>query len=175
MAILDSKFDILRGWPNGSAVSEELKLAATADTNPQTAGKWVPLAAGMAVSDTAATSTGAVGCALVIEGREDESHKLSGTCTVLLGGGYVVRLENKAQDGEMFTAAGLAPGVPVAVAGSILVAAAGENIAVDVAVAAEDPVAARDEAAPLGKVVGFVLDTNLAQGGATGTIDVYIR
>lgn len=175
MAILDSKFDILRGWPNGSAVSEELKLAATAAVNPQTAGKWVPLAAGMVVEDAAATSTGGVGCALIIEGREDESHKLSNTCTVLLGGGYVVRLENKAADNEMFTAAGLVPGAPVAVAGSIIVLAEGEAIAADVAINAGAEVPARNVDAPLGKVVGFVLDTNLAQGGATGTIDVYIR
>jgi hypothetical protein len=175
MAILDSKFDILRGWPNGSAVAEEFKLTTTNNTGNQKAGKWVPIADGMAVSDAVATSSGGAACALVIEGREDESHKLSGTCTALLGGGYVVRLENVTADSEQFTSVGLTTGSAVAVAGSIIVAAVGADIAVDLAVAADAAQVARNVADPLGSVVGFVLDASKIANNGTGTVDVYIR
>ena len=180
MAILDSKFDILRGWPNSSAVAEEFKLAATHATNPQTAGKWVPLANGMKVADAAGVSGGVTAqCGLIIEGREDESHKLSGTCTVLLGGGYIVRLSNAAGDGSMFTwDAGLVAGIPVKVEGSIIVKAVaadddGQLPALDGNAADPGPVAQ----ANTNKIVGFVVDGSAVGNAANsgGYIDVYIR
>jgi len=160
MSLLNSKFDILRGWPDGSACVEELTVLV-ADKAKATAGKWVTLdaaAANYQISDAAA-STGKVTCFLVLEGTEESSSGASdaiGTnlhCTVLLGGGYVVRLENKAADSEMFLNVGvnMTPGLAVRVNGGIISGAA----AVD-----ED------------NCVGFVLATNLT--GNLGTIDVYI-
>ncbi len=177
MAILDSKFDILRGWPNGSAVAEEFKLAATAAVNPQTAGKWVPLANGMKVADLAGVSGGVTAQpGLIIEGREDESHKLSGTCTVLLGGGHIVRLSNAAGDNTMFTHdAGLVAGAPVKVVGSVIALAVAEDDDADVQAAGDD--GAQAALANTNKIVGFVVDGSAvgAQGDSGGYIDVYIR
>ena len=158
MALLTSKFDILRGWPNGSACPEEFKRSAnTANVNHK-AGTWVKCNADYTIQDVAVVSDGKVLTALIIEGAEEPSDSLvtPSTVSVLLGGGYVVRLENKAADGEMFIKLNLVVGSPV-----LVKADAGGTHSV---------VALSGTAPP---TVGYVLATNL--DGNLGTIDVYIR
>ena len=160
MSLLNSKFDILRGWPEGSACVEELTVLA-ADKAKAVAGKWITMdgaAADYQVADAGA-SDGLQSCLLVLEGTEESSSgandAVAGTlrCTVLLGGGYVVRLENKDADDEMFDNSGeeITVGAPVKVAAGVISAVAAVN----------------EE-----NCVGFVLATNLV--GNLGTIDVYI-
>jgi len=132
MSILNSKFDILRGWPNGSAVAEDLVIGVPSNDSLHT-GDWVrldPAGAGYAPVDEARTAKDAsliAGAAhanieapelwgLVIEGRDEYSAQASGRITVLLGGGYIVRLWNdpdKAAADQMFDEALMAPGRPV--------------------------------------------------------------
>tara|TARA_Y100000310_G_scaffold74746_1_gene70997 strand:- start:385 stop:909 length:525 start_codon:yes stop_codon:yes gene_type:complete len=108
MAILNSKFDILRGWPNGSACAEELLVAAApAAANDQLShGSWVRMnGTNYTVVDETRADKNSVAYvdndlkneqlwALIIEGRDDLSAVEAGRVTVLLGGGYVVRLWN---------------------------------------------------------------------------------
>ena len=158
MSVLDSKFDILRGWPNAGAVAIEVKRAGTAQTAKQTAGTWIkldPLADAHngvpTAEDAACASTGGAFCGLVIEGAEDFSSGMSGTLTVLVGGGYVVRLENKDADNEMYTNVGLEPGSAVRVDANIVKAAAAA-----------------------GDTIGYVLQRSAPIGTATGTVDILI-
>ena len=158
MSVLDSKFDILRGWPGGGAVAIEVKKAATANTAKQTAGTWIkldPLAdahnGAPTVHDAAAVSTNGAFCGLVLEGLEDNSSSMSGTITVLVGGGYIVRLENKAADAEMYTNANLEPGAAVRVDAGIIKASAAA-----------------------GDTIGYVLQRSAAIGTATGTVDILV-
>ena len=167
MAVLDSKFDILRGWPNGGAVAHEVKRAATTQHNPQTAGKWVKLAtaAGPIIADAAVSSAGDVFPGLVLEGLEEGSSSISGTCTVLLGGGYIVRLENKTADSEMFTGTGVAAalrcGNAVGVTGNIVTASPGSDEAIGWSVGANV-----DDATGLGTLDVFVSGPQGDAGGA---------
>ena len=108
MAILNSKFDILRGWPDGSAIAEDFTISEiavpAAGDNVFRSGHFVALgknAAGAAANYTCSSdaselnSTGqALG--LVIEGQEDYSARMSKTVTCLIAGGYVVRLHLEA-------------------------------------------------------------------------------
>lgn len=158
MAILESKFDILRGWPNGGAVAHEVKQAGTTGHNPQSAGKWVlydDASASPKLQDAAAASSATTFPVLVLEGLEDGSASISGTCTVLVGGQFIARLENKAANGEMFdganNGAALMPGKPVAVIGNVIA-----------------PAAAADDC------VGWVVGNGFANGTGLGTLDVYI-
>ena len=119
MAILNSKFDILRGWPDGSAVAEDFTMSAKGDGAANDlfrAGHFVKLmtnGAGGAAAYTCsgdaalADSTLANSLGLIIEGKEDNSSKMSGTVTCLIAGGYVVRLHREAaQTGFQATVTG---------------------------------------------------------------------
>ena len=159
MSLLTSKFDILRGWPNGSACVEELTKSTTVVNVNHKAGTFVNVDADYTVADAAVVSNGLKLTALIIEGAEDKSSTASGTVTVLLGGGYVVRLENVTADGEMFNHAGLLVGSPVETEVSGINAAAGSVIGLCAAEA---------------NCIGFVLAVSKDANGI-GTVAVYIR
>ena len=110
MAILNSKFDILRGWPDGSAIAEDFTISkkvagvdATAD-NIFRAGRFVQIGvdgAGSAAAYTCASDASAINSdgtplGLIIEGQEDYSSRMSNTVTCLIAGGYMVKLHNEA-------------------------------------------------------------------------------
>jgi len=136
VAVLTSQFEILRGWPDGSAIAEDFSIGGT-DTNKHHAGTWVTLDSAsptvMATTDAKPSSSRTGKCYMIIEGREDTSSKLSGTVTCLLGGGYVAKLHNptavqvaagaqvmfaaKAVDDSDYT---YAPGVPVCVRAGVI-------------------------------------------------------
>lgn len=108
MAILNSKFDILRGWPDGSAIAEDFTIseiaAPDAGDNVFRSGHFVALgknAAGAAAdytcsSDASELNSKGQALGLVIEGQEDYSARMSKTVTCLIAGGYVVRLHLEA-------------------------------------------------------------------------------
>jgi len=108
MAVLNSKFDILRGWPDGSAVAEDFTKSTKDSTDPAVyrAGHFVVLGRG---TDGEASANNSVGgdiaqinsgygnaLGLIIEGEEETSSAMSNTVTCLIGGGYVVRLHLEA-------------------------------------------------------------------------------
>lgn len=94
MVALNSKFDILRGWPNSSAVAED--FISTSDDHKQ--GRWVTLSDNytadpvLANADSSATKS----CYLIIEGKDDYSARFAKRVTCLVGGGYVVRIPETA-------------------------------------------------------------------------------
>jgi hypothetical protein len=111
MAILNSKFDILRGWPDGSAIAEDFTIseiasdAAAAGDNVFRSGHFVALGVEHDLTDANYTcasdanklnSDGSLALGLVIEGQEDYSSRMSKTVTTLIAGGYVVRLHLEA-------------------------------------------------------------------------------
>jgi hypothetical protein len=111
MAILNSKFDILRGWPDGSAISQDFTIseiasdAANTGDNVFRSGHFVALGVNSAFTAANYTcgadasklnSDGSVALGLVIEGQEDYSSRMSKTVTTLIAGGYVVRLHLEA-------------------------------------------------------------------------------
>jgi len=124
MSVLNSKFDILRGWPNSSAVAEDWNVPTIGGGHdPLYSGSWVKLDPDVtsaptvksqtkASKDSAAVSDYPVLWGLVIEGTDEYSSRFSGKVTVLLGGGYVVRLYNDGVN-DQFDAANLVPGAPV--------------------------------------------------------------
>jgi len=108
MAVLNSKFDILRGWPNGSAVAIDVGMEA-ADTHKFRAGTFVKLinANGRAIAGSTMADVDAVidangqnqglgGFGLIIEGLEETSAAMSKTITILVGGGFVARFHKEA-------------------------------------------------------------------------------
>ena len=113
MAVLNSKFDILRGWPDGSAVAEDFIKSNHVDVADDVKdgvyrhGNFVAL--GFGQSKTAPVDYGACGkrvdntsaagirLGLIIEGDEETSSQMSNTVTCLVGGGYVVRLHAEGQ------------------------------------------------------------------------------
>jgi hypothetical protein len=127
MSLLNSKFDILRGWPNSSAVAEDWNVPTIeALHDPLYSGTWVrlnpgvtavPTVLGEAKSEKDSTILGKHPTlwGLVIEGQDEYSSRFSGKVTVLLGGGYVVRLYNDgvAANAQFTADAALAPGAPV--------------------------------------------------------------
>lgn len=127
MSILNSKFDILRGWPNSSAVAEDWNVPAVINPLHDNlySGSWVQLDPGVdgvptvkgqtkASKDSLTISSFPTLWGLVIEGQDEYSSRFSGKVTVLLGGGYVVRLYNDGVAANaQFDSAGLHPGVPV--------------------------------------------------------------
>lgn len=100
MAILNSKFDILRGWPDGSAIAEDFTIVEVADKlNTFRSGHFVELGAHGAYtagSDAATLKSDGRALGLVIEGQEDYSSRMSKTVTCLIAGGYVVKLHLEA-------------------------------------------------------------------------------
>lgn len=104
MVALNSKFDILRGWPNSSAVQEDFVIGTGGggDSHPHLQGQWVSLAdnsnGSMVTVDHLAdtTSAAALSCYLIIEGLDDHSSKFANRVTCLLGGGYIVRIPETA-------------------------------------------------------------------------------
>lgn len=113
MAVLNSKFDILRGWPDGSAVAEDFIKSNHADVDADVAdgvyrhGNFVALGFGNAKNNSVAygacgkrvdnTSAAGIRLGLIIEGDEETSSQMSNTVTCLVGGGYVVRLHAEGQ------------------------------------------------------------------------------
>lgn len=108
MAVLNSKFDILRGWPNGSAVAIDVGMEAAGDHSFR-AGTFVKLIDdnGRAVAGSTLANVDAVidangqhqglgGFGLIIEGLEETSAAMSKTITVLVGGGFVARFHKEA-------------------------------------------------------------------------------
>ena len=104
MVALNSKFDILRGWPNSSAVQEDFVVGGTS-THAHKQGTWVSLDSSkkdgtMCTSDTNANSGFGSDCYLIIEGRDDYSSRFANRVTCLLGGGYMVRIPQNGVDAE---------------------------------------------------------------------------
>ena len=113
MAVLNSKFDILRGWPDGSAVAEDFNKSNHADAADDVTdgvyrhGNFVRL--GFGKDNTVAVAYGACGkrqhntaaagvrLGLIIEGDEETSSQMSNTVTCLVAGGYQVRLHAEGQ------------------------------------------------------------------------------
>lgn len=112
MAVLNSKFDILRGWPDGSAVAEDFikshtSAAADLDEGVYRHGQFVALGyegdgsvgaaygAGGTLEENKAVAGRRLG--LIIEGDEETSSQMSGTVTCLVGGGFSVRLHLEQQ------------------------------------------------------------------------------
>jgi hypothetical protein len=129
MALLNSDFDILRGWPNGSAVAEDFKVGGTTN-RPHKAGTWVQLdsakVADATTEDILATDSGrGKHPVLIIEGYEDFSAQAAKKVTCLVGGGAVIRFHNgdypmyrtKAGDDAAMT---YAPGDQVCVVNGII-------------------------------------------------------
>jgi hypothetical protein len=141
MSLLNSKFDILRGWPNSSAVAEDWNVPTIeAGHDPLYSGTWVKLDPAVtavptvksqtkASKDSTSLATHPTLWALVIEGQDEYSSRFSNKVTVLLGGGYVVKLYNDGVN-DQFTADNLAPGVPVKLVDGKIAAigAAGGNV-----------------------------------------------
>jgi len=145
MAILNSKFDILRGWPDGSAIAEDFTISTKVAgveagvDNIFRAGRFVQLgvdgagtaAAYTCAADASAVNSNGTALGLIIEGQEDYSSLMSKTVTCLIAGGYLVKLHNEASqtgfqqvvDGgkDMFRATSAAGG-DVALAAGVQVA-----------------------------------------------------
>lgn len=93
MVALNSKFDILRGWPNSSAVAED--FISSSDEHKQ--GRWVVLSGNYTAGDLANADSGpTTSCYLIIEGKDDYSARFAKRVTCLVGGGYVVRIPETA-------------------------------------------------------------------------------
>ena len=185
MAALNSKFDILRGWPNSSAVQEDFVIGGTS-THAHKQGTWVSLDSSvkdgsMQTADAAANSGFGSDCYLIIEGRDDFSSRFANRVTCLLGGGYIVRIPQNGVDAEgaSYTclnaaASTFAPGDLVKVVGSALsvVAATALNDGLN-AQDAEDNAELRanvDLHEERAKVVGKVLAVNTNDD----TIDILV-
>ena len=115
MAVLNSKFDILRGWPNGSAVAIDVGMKALPQAGAHSfrAGTFVKLVDdgnGRAIADSTFAdadaslladgadkySAGLAPLGLIIEGLEETSAAMSKTVTILVGGGFVARFHKEA-------------------------------------------------------------------------------
>lgn len=141
MVALNSKFDILRGWPNSSAVQEDFVIGSAVHSHYM--GQWVSLDVqnkdgsmhtAVALADTTSDSAAAK-CYMIIEGKDDYSSRFANRVTCLLGGGYVVRLPQKGvtADGTEYdilaaAASTFAPMQEVKVAGGVVTALAGNEV-----------------------------------------------
>ena len=136
MVALNSKFDILRGWPNSSAVQEDFVIGGTS-THSHKQGMWVILDTSkkdgsMVTADSLPSSSQTVRPSLIIEGRDDYSSRFANRVTCLLGGGYVVRIPQNGVDAEgasyaclAAAASNYAPGQLLEVTNGVLSAIAG--------------------------------------------------
>ena len=143
MVALNSKFDILRGWPNSSAVQEDFVIGSA--DHPHYMGQWVSLDAQNKSGDmktatdlASTTSDAAAKCFLIIEGKDDYSSRFANRVTCLLGGGYMVRLPQKGvtADGTEYdilaaAASSFAPGQEVRVSGGVVTALNAGELDVD--------------------------------------------
>lgn len=144
MVALNSKFDILRGWPNSSAVQEDFVIGSA--DHPHYMGQWVSLDSAnkdgsmqTAVNLANTTSDAAAKCFMIIEGKDDYSSRFANRVTCLLGGGYVVRLPQKGvtADGTEYNilaaaASTFEPGQEVRVSAGVVTALDGAEADVDV-------------------------------------------
>jgi hypothetical protein len=178
MAVLSNKFDILRGWPNASAVAEDFIIPGKASlgTHKFLQGQWVSLDASvvdgtMAAKTVLNTVNSGVSekCYLIIEGRDDYSAQFANRVTCLVGGGYMVRLPETGKDSDnqdyqiLSTAASnFAPGQAVKVVEGVL------NPVADIDVDAPGNEVAEMNARAL--IVGHVMAVNTADN----TIDIFV-
>ena len=129
MANLKSKFDILRGWPQQSAVQEDFIIGGTSSGHKHHQGTWVSLGAAYTTNNEAmgaVDSSKAKKCFLIIEGKDDYSSQFANRVTVLLGGGYVVRLDGDTARVEVaqYAAGAYVAGSPVKVLNGVVTLAA---------------------------------------------------
>ncbi len=158
MANLKSKFDILRGWPQQSAVQEDFIIGGTSAGHKHHQGTWVSLGAAYTTTNeamAAVASSAAKKCFLVIEGRDDYSAQFANRVTVLLGGGYVVRLDGDTARVEVaqYTAGNFVAGSPVKIVNGV--------------VALADP---EDDVAS-----GVIIGTVLKYDANSKTLDVFVH
>ena len=176
MVALNSKFDILRGWPNSSAVAEDFIIPSTANlgTHKFKQGQWVSLKATTdgtmeCVAKLADTDSTAIqSCYLIIEGRDDYSSQFANRVTCLMGGGYTVRLPEEGVDstGTKYdilstTASGFAVGSRVSVVDGVLTPVADGDI---------DDNTALDHVSVRATVIGHVIASNTN----ANTIDIFV-
>lgn len=130
MALLNSKFDIPRGYPNGSALAEPFLIKKTGSTpNAIAQGKLVTaeLQSGATVMDLASTpdvsSADPIDVWLVVEGNDDYSGEyVEKIMAVKCGSGVIWETDD-------FTAGTYTPGVAVSFSsGKLKVKAANEQI-----------------------------------------------
>ena len=185
MAVLNSKFDILRGWPNGSAVAIDVGMEALPQNGAHSfrAGTFVklidnPVTPGRAIAESTLAGTSSVNAAanqragsglggfgLIIEGLEETSAAMSKTLTVLVGGGFVARFHKEASMTEnAFGSASIPNGVDqftdrAAVANNAAEPANAISIAAGQQVTIKDGILVPyfDDAGSLDRPVGFVL------------------
>ena len=155
MANLKSKFDILRGWPQQSAVQEDFVIGGHS-THKHHQGTWVTLNGAYTTADNTANvdSSATKKCFLIIEGRDDYSSQFANRVTVLLGGGYVVRLDGDTNRVEVAQYSGNA-------------FSAGDAVKVDNSVIAKAATDNSDDAKIVGTVLKF--DAN------SKTLDVFVH
>jgi len=188
MAVLSNKFDILRGWPNASAVAEDFIIPNKSaidnlvGSHKFLQGQWVSLDTSvvdgtMAAKAVLANVNSGVSekCYLIIEGRDDYSAQFANRVTCLVGGGYMVRLPEKGVDsdnqpydilsgpaGTTFT-----PGQAVKVLQGVLNPVTAEEIN---GVNGADAAANLAEVASRDGIVGHVMAVNTADN----TIDIFV-
>lgn len=130
MAILNSKFDILRGYPNGSALAEPFKVKKTAGVPVSLPGGTLvtqELQDGATVMDAATTpdvsSADPIQVWLVVEGNDDYSGEF-------VVGGHACRVgSGLIWETDQYTAGTYTPGTAISFsAGKIKVKAANEQI-----------------------------------------------
>ena len=166
MAILNSKFDILRGWPDGSAISQDFTISkingADAADDIFRSGRFVRLgvdATGAAAAYTCSADASEINSdgtplGLIIEGQEDYSSRMSNTVTCLVAGGYMVKLHNEADQGGFQAAVegGANQFRATSTAGGNVALAAGVQVAVY-----NGLVEAFDDTVATQKAIGFCL------------------
>lgn len=130
MALLESQFDILRGYPNGSALAQPFKAKLSGGTPVTLAGGKIvtqELDGGETVVDLATTpdtsSADEIEAWLVVEGNDNYSSEYTGkVMCVKCGSGIIWETAD-------FTAGTYTPGVPVSFSGGkIKVKGANEQI-----------------------------------------------
>ena len=176
MAALNSKFDILRGWPNSSAVAEDFVIPSTANLGSHKfkQGQWVSLvdnSAGVMTCQTdmtAVNSNAIQSCYLIIEGRDDFSSQFANRVTCLLGGGYTVRLPQTAKDSSGADYNILAAAADQFAVGNRVKVVEGLLTKVDDADISDNATAG--DVANRAAVIGHVIATN----DADNTIDIFV-
>ena len=176
MVALNSKFDILRGWPNSSAVAEDFIIPSTKNlsTHKFKQGQWVSLqdtsdgTMECVVTVANVNSTAIQSCYLIIEGRDDYSSQFANRVTCLMGGGYTVRLPQKGVDSTgapydilSTDASGFAVGQRVSVVEGVLTPVGDGDI---------DDNTALDHVSVRATVIGHVIASNTN----ANTIDIFV-